>query len=398
MPAELYVQVSLALTSAILSAIFLMAWRTQGKKDHALTWSIAFLFGALHWATNIIASHSPTDNINQLIASGFMLTATTLALLGHCQRTDAMNGRLALLFSASIVFAAIAYFTVAAEHAGWRVGLAPLYAAMTLFGSSWLVLSYRLQPRPAEWGTGIALIVFATMQLTAAVYGFLQGAEPNMHYFAIYTQLTHTALPSAFIGTGMFVLFMLASDLTDQMQEIAVRDQLTGMLNRRGFSDAAAAAYASARRSNRPVSVIMTDVDRFKSINDMYGHMTGDLALRHFAAVLAHGRRTEDVLARIGGEEFALVLPGTDVEASIKIANELCERLASSPMKSDLEPLTMTASFGVATISVNDTCLTDVIIRADAALYRSKRSGRNRVDLESSQLMLKPSGELAPIK
>ena len=108
----------------------------------------------------------------------------------------------------------------------------------------------------------------------------------------------------------MFVIFMLASDIMEEMKEIAVRDQLTGLLNRRGFNEQAAQAYASARRANRPVSVIMTDIDRFKFINDEHGHAAGDSALCQFARILSAGRRTEDVLARVGGEEFALVLQG----------------------------------------------------------------------------------------
>jgi diguanylate cyclase (GGDEF)-like protein len=190
---------------------------------------------------------------------------------------------------------------------------------------------------------------------------------------------------------------MLASDVSVDMKEIAVRDQLTGLLNRRGFSEQSAMAYATARRGRAPISVIMTDIDHFKTVNDEFGHATGDEALAHFAKLLNENRRIDDIAARIGGEEFALVLPGTQIEQAISIADELCERMAASPLAVDGRDVVMTASFGVAAISEKDTCLTDVIIRADRALYRSKRAGRNRVDLESSQFMRAIDGSLKAV-
>ena len=196
----------------------------------------------------------------------------------------------------------------------------------------------------------------------------------------------------------MFVIFMLASDISEDMKEIAVRDQLTGLLNRRGFTEQGAQAYATARRANRTVSVIMTDIDRFKFINDEHGHAAGDDALCHFARILSAGRRAEDILARVGGEEFALVLPGTDLEAATNIADDLRDLIDTSPIRVEGHAMPMTASFGVATISQKDTCLTDIVVRADRALYRSKRAGRNRVDLESSQIMRAPDGTFKPIE
>jgi diguanylate cyclase (GGDEF)-like protein len=141
----------------------------------------------------------------------------------------------------------------------------------------------------------------------------------------------------------------------------------------------------------------MTDIDHFKDVNDKFGHAAGDAALAHFAELLMTDRRMEDVVARVGGEEFAIVLPGTDLAGSIEIADELCEGLEATPLVVDGADIVMTASFGVATISNKDSCLTDVIVRADRALYRSKRAGRNRVDLESSQLMRTADGTLRSV-
>ena len=125
-------------------------------------------------------------------------------------------------------------------------------------------------------------------------------------------------------------------------------------------------------------------------------HAAGDTALCLFSDALRDMRRTEDILARVGGEEFAIVLPGTGLPDAIRIAERLCTRIEATPMQVDGKELPMTASFGVATISRTDECLTDIIVRADRALYRSKRAGRNRVDIESSQILRKADGSLVP--
>ena len=238
------------------------------------------------------------------------------------------------------------------------------------------------------------MILFAVSQLAAATAAVMQGADGDAAYSALYRAINFISLPVGYTGVAMFAIFMLASDLSEQMKEIAVRDQLTGLLNRRGFGEQAASAYATARRTGRLVSVIMSDIDRFKFINDESGHAAGDEALCHFAGILKQDRRAEDILARMGGEEFALVLPGSDISESLRIANELCQFLEGAALEFEGQSISMTASFGVATISDKDTCLTDVIIRADKALYKSKRAGRNRVNLDSSQIMLLPDGSL----
>lgn len=150
----------------------------------------------------------------------------------------------------------------------------------------------------------------------------------------------------------MFTIFMLVSDLSEQMKIIAVRDQLTGLLNRQDFSEQATRAYSTARRTGNTVSVIMSDIDRFKFINDKLGHAGGDEALCHFARILQQARRTEDILARMGGVEFALVLTGTDLRGSMHIAEELCRSLESNSVEVEGQTISMTASFGVATISI----------------------------------------------
>jgi diguanylate cyclase (GGDEF)-like protein len=392
-----YILVTLALNSAMLSVIFFIAWKTQGKKPYALNWSLAFLAATCQWTLNLLGGSFPSFEAYWLTVNAFGLVVITLGLRGHCQRTNCQNLPKNLWPYTIAVYAVIIWFTAVEQHVGMRTALLPVTAAATLFLSARMIIKHRKKSRPAECAAAIMMILFGASQVLVAYIGLQQGAAGNDYYRDLYVNINFLSLPAGYTGMAMFVIFMLASDLSEQMKEIAVRDQLTGLFNRRGFAEQTERAYATARRTDRPVSVIMTDIDHFKTINDEFGHAAGDNALDHFAKILKVTRRTDDILARMGGEEFAIVLPGTELEESIRIAEELCRLLKEAPMIVDGQTVTMTASFGVATLSLNDTCLADAVIRADRALYRSKRAGRNRVDLESSQMMRGTDGNLKPV-
>ena len=391
---DFLILVAMAMTSAILAAIFTLAWKTQGEMPHALTWSFAAAAMTGQWCICLAANWFPSFEVYWLTVNAVGLAVITLAIRGHCQRTGCQYLPGNLWPYSAAVLAVVAWFTVGYPHVGLRTGILPVAGSITLFMSTAIILQHRQRPRPDEWATAIAMTLFGVSQLAAATAAILQGADGDAAYNALYRGINFISLPVGYTGVAMFAVLMLASDISERMKEIAVRDQLTGLLNRRGFGEQAAAAYSTARRTGRSVSVIMSDIDRFKFINDELGHAAGDEVLCHFAKTLQRDRRAEDILARMGGEEFALVLPGTDIPESMQIAEELCQHVEGASIEVEGELITMTASFGVATISDKDTCLTDVIIRADKALYRSKRAGRNRVDLDSSQITLLPDGSL----
>ncbi len=386
----------MALSTAMISVIFFIAYQTLGKKPYALSWALGFLACSAQWFFNLARDQFPSFESYWLTVNGLALVLITLGLKGHCERTRCRRLPRNLWPYALAVFGAIAWTTLVQPHVGISTALVPATAALTLFMSAVIVIRHREESRPAEVATAVTMVVFGFVQLAAASVAMLQGAAGDDSYRQLYMHINFLTLPAGYTGIAMFVLFMLTSDLSEQMQEIAVRDQLTGLLNRRGFGEQGDSAFASAVRAERPISVVMTDIDRFKFINDEFGHAAGDVALCHFADLLRETRRADDILARVGGEEFALVLPGTVLEDAIRIAEDLCMRVEATPIEIDGDELPMTASFGVATLSINDTCLADIVLRADRALYRSKRAGRNRVDLESSQLVRTLDGSLAP--
>lgn len=392
-----YIVFSLMVISAALSLTFFMAWRNFGRKSHALTWSVAFLAGSLQWLCSLNAEVFPNTEAYLLVESAFSMVLVTLGLRGHCQRTKCKFLPKNLWPYVLPVYAIIAWHIAVDPHVGIRMTVVPAFAALTMLLSAYMILTHRERTRPAEWVVAIGLGVFAITQVGAASLAFMQGATGDESIAAAYRHFNFLTLPAGYVVTSMLIILMMASDISAKLKKMAVQDQLTGLLNRRGFEEYGSRAFAVARRTGQPMSVIMTDIDRFKYINDKFGHAAGDMALAHFARLFSESRRQEDVAARVGGEEFALLLPGTDLRDAMAIADQLCAKIGSTPLDTTVVGLPMTSSFGVAAISKKDKSLDDILLRADRALYRSKRAGRNQVDLESSQLLRAADGKLVPV-
>ena len=176
---------------------------------------------------------------------------------------------------------------------------------------------------------------------------------------------------------------LIYSDVTDivraaeEMERLATIDGMTGIFNRRHFLALADHEWYRARRYGRPLSFLMIDIDFFKAINDRFGHEIGDRAIVHVANLAGHYKRTSDLLARIGGEEFGLLLPETGTAQAELVAERLRQEVAASPLAEVSHSATV--SIGVATSDQTMAGVSDLIRAADQALYAAKRSGRNRV-------------------
>ncbi len=163
------------------------------------------------------------------------------------------------------------------------------------------------------------------------------------------------------------------------MEERATTDGLTGLTNHRAFRERLAQVHALAERTGQKFTLILTDIDHFKKVNDTYGHPVGDAVLKRVAAVFAGRARKVDVVARYGGEEFVLILPDTDGEGAELFANKLREEVAAQVMTSEQGPFHVTISMGIAEYPQDTRDSSELIERADQALYRCKRAGRNCV-------------------
>lgn len=177
-----------------------------------------------------------------------------------------------------------------------------------------------------------------------------------------------------------------------ELEKLATTDSLTGIANRRSLLLMGENEFLRARRYNRQLSVLMLDVDRFKQINDTYGHAVGDEALTAIANAIVSTLRKGDSFGRFGGEEFLAFLPETGLDAAVEVANRIRTTIAELSLFSGKKQVQMTISIGVTEYSENDEKIDTVIQRSDKALYHAKHRGRNLVvgisptDLKTSSL------------
>ncbi|WP_436535648.1 diguanylate cyclase [Actinoplanes sp. HUAS TT8] len=218
-------------------------------------------------------------------------------------------------------------------------------------------------PRPPGIPLMITLLLALLMAPVVLVLQMSQGAF--RHGWAIATGST---IMSVLVVTRLTVLLRYVERQNEQVRDLARRDELTGLPNRRAWTDELPRVLEQARQSGRPVSVCMVDLDHFKAFNDTYGHQAGDRLLKEAAAAWLGQVRRSDILARYGGEEFIVLLPDTDLDAACAIMQRLRQ----------VTPAGQTFSAGAASWDLSETS-EELIARADVALYEAKHTGRDRV-------------------
>jgi len=224
-------------------------------------------------------------------------------------------------------------------------------------------------------GTGAPLGALGIRLLAGNIH---PGAEIRAHLFYYAYELFGTCV---LFAAGGFFMGLRADRLLagrGRFRDLASHDDMTGLPNRRIFRERYARVVSRSHRFHEPISLLLIDVDGLKEINDRWGHMAGNAALRHVARLVRDRKRTEDLAARWGGDEFVLLLPGADADAAERVAGEVVRAAARSPLKSP--PTTVTVTIGVAT-GVAPSPAHDFFSAADRALYEGKAAGRNRYRL-----------------
>lgn len=234
------------------------------------------------------------------------------------------------------------------------------------------VLQFLSKPLVAQWTGGVGDFAQSYIATTYALYSQSLGAILQ-------------------VALGLLTLLMLVRDMLVEVTARSETDPLSSLLNRRGFEERAMTALATAKQSGMPIALVASDLDSFKSVNDNFGHDTGDQVIMAFASLLAGNSPRKAIAARMGGEEFAVLLPGTNVAAARLYAETLRAAFASQPIGALPSHVRVTASFGVAEFDGTES-LSDLRRRADAALYVSKRAGRDRVSVDAG-----PDEDVMPV-
>jgi diguanylate cyclase (GGDEF)-like protein len=218
------------------------------------------------------------------------------------------------------------------------------------------------------------LVFMLAMQMLRLVTSFLEPIGDSVLFVSTYHQIYVTSFAFSILLFSIAMVLLATERLREELEHLATHDSLTDAFTRRHMNEALAQELERSRRQGRDLSLLAMDLDHFKSINDTYGHQAGDRVLIEFVADVRTLLRRHDQLGRFGGEEFVVLLPETNADTALSIAERI--RVMMATRKSGC-----TVSIGV-TSRMNDSDTVDALLaRADAAMYRAKSNGRNRVEL-----------------
>lgn len=347
---QLFRQSVSAVFGSFLAALML-CWLCWDRFDHTvIAWWLAILTASsvLRFSMFIVYFRSPeTERTPQrwertywctLVLSASVWGGGAVALM---PANDLLAQVLVMLFTVGMSVSAVSCYSA------YRYMTVVSIALVLLPSTFWLLF----QSSAMQVGIGLAVLVFASFVFSA-------------------TRSLSAALETAFRLTREMELAHSVSTRAAQT------DELTGLKNRRAFFEHAQQLYGYCKNNRLPLCAVMLDMDHFKHINDTYGHQIGDQVLRQMGAVISTSFRETDVYGRLGGEEFAVLLPNTSIEVALSIAEELIRSIAGL-MTGPVHRIS--ASIGVAAMEPDDKDLHTLMNNADKALYRAKARGRNQV-------------------
>ncbi|MBZ0233347.1 MAG: GGDEF domain-containing protein [Deltaproteobacteria bacterium] len=321
----------------------------------------------------------PESNAADVIGFNVMavLAWATLAFVARASRASEGDGivlAIATVVLYAITLAAFTLFTGPFGAPGW----------IGFLGGA--VIGYVVFPRWVSLGGTFIYVTLVIVGAVAIAEGVFDGTllGPAARTVRVDTDAIVRGAVSTLLMSGLtFVIIMWIidrwRDREARFERLATTDPLTGVANRRLLFDVSRRELARSRRYGTPTSLIIIDLDHFKSINDRFGHLVGDRALSHAAEVLGEAIRDADMISRYGGEEFGILLPMTDLDGAYEVAERCRTRLAERPFQANGDNVTITASLGVAS-TIKEGDVDELLRRADDALLRAKALGRNRTE------------------
>jgi len=376
----------IAAMQGVLAVVWLLGARVAGvQRTAALYWAAFALASAISFVLLILARHASTPPQTEgLRACGNVIGVVAFIALRRGvvrfadrpakARWDMLaiiiivgasaiglmpdGGRLRIaIFSATVgwIFVAMAHSLHA--HARDRLHLR----------RPWLLALPCLCAAAAAWHRALTAVLSTTQLSNEAAASVGLDLRAAIVYMVLALAF-HATLVSLVVGR-----------LLAELQHKARHDSLTGLLNRRAMEEAIGAQMQRGRRTGETNSLLMLDLDHFKAINDSFGHSVGDLVLQHVATILQANVRKIDYVARVGGEEFLVLMPGASLDTARGAAERLCEQLAADSLQLQGARVDLSVSIGVAQWADISEEMSRLLVRVDTALYQAKALGRNRV-------------------
>ncbi|MFC0168308.1 GGDEF domain-containing protein [Pseudoduganella danionis] len=309
---------------------------------------------------------------------GYSLIALGIALVlrgvrVHCGDTLS-TGQIVLITLIALLVSG--YFTLIEPSVRGRIAFSGFY-----FGVLNWMCGYAAGRYSSERGVPIAVTGFGLLGAALVVRGMhlLMQEGPIDLSSSTVLGITMLTVPLGQVCTSFGLILMVMWRYAERLRHLSSIDALTGALNRAGLEDQGGRLAMRLQRARRDLAVLMIDVDHFKQINDSFGHAAGDEVLRCLTRLLRQELRPMDVLARIGGEEFVLVLDGVDPAAALRLAERLRARIADEAVQCDEAAVAYTVSIGVVASAAAGYELSALMAAGDRAMYEAKRSGRNQV-------------------
>lgn len=365
--------------AALLAAAFwlISVWSERPKSSRIL--ALSYALGIVYYACEFVMPF--LDDARLMVVASFtsLLVATLVFCVGLAVEFSRRPVWWAMLI-VLIVSPVLVYFAqdLARQSYLRMYAYQAPYAVMLAIGAFaiWRPASQRNVLGRVLLGVLVASILnFLAKPLMAHALGGW-GANPQSYLNSAYALVSQTTGTILALATALITLALLIRELLHAAKVKSEVDNLSGLFNRRGFGNAAEDALEEAEQQHRPVAFILADIDRFKSVNDRFGHAAGDRVIRAFADLIKTSLPGK-LAARMGGEEFAIVLVGADAASGRLLAEGMRNAFANSSFEG-LEGEKVTASFGVAERAPGEP-FSSLMHRADLALYDAKRSGRDCV-------------------
>lgn len=362
--------------SVLLTGIMALTLRAlpTSARPSLLPWLAALALMSLYWWVFLRVEAANDSDLVALLNALLLL-----ALSGQWLAVRRFLGDRPLLWPVLVLVLLALAATLALgpdpERYTARVAIVAIFAAGTLLAVAWA-----LRPSRCDTDAGRLLRLIAlTAAALAPIRMVVRVFAPTSEWEAIFD---FVALACIFVYptlASFAFLLMHVERVNGSLQRLAATDALTGALNRRALESLAVRTLSEARRHRRPTSLLMIDADHFKRVNDTYGHEAGDAILVQLTERIGRTLRLEDAVARVGGEEFVVLLPGTPVTEAVRVAERIRSLVRERSFLHGDDEILLTVSIGVAEQGSDEADFEQLLRRADDAMYAAKRAGRDRV-------------------